>query len=48
MTYPREEYLWIGEPPPEKDEELGIGKYVAWQSPIHREAIRKVLGETKS
>ncbi|ADN49879.1 ATP-binding protein [Vulcanisaeta distributa] len=43
----RKEYLWIGEPPPEKDGELGIGRYVAWQTPIHREAIRKVLGETK-
>mgnify|MGYP001772883163 CR=1 FL=1 len=30
-------------PPPEKSLELGIGKYVAWQTPLHREAIRKVL-----
>jgi len=35
--------LWIDSPPPEKDLELGIGRYVAWQTPIHREAIRKAL-----
>ncbi len=23
--------------------ELGVGRYVAWRSPIHREAVRKVL-----
>ncbi|WP_052885867.1 ATP-binding protein [Vulcanisaeta distributa] len=40
----RDEYLWVDQPPPEKDEELGIGKYVAWQSPLHREAVRRVLG----
>jgi len=34
--------LWI-DSPPEKDLELGIGRYVAWQTPIHREAIRMVL-----
>jgi hypothetical protein len=38
----RDEFLWIDEPP-KTDLELGIGKYVAWQTPIHREAIRKVL-----
>jgi len=35
---------WIDIPPPEKDPELGIGKFYAWQTPLHREAIRKVLG----
>ncbi len=40
----RDEYLWVDQPPPEKDEELGIGKYVAWQSPLHREAVRRALG----
>jgi energy-coupling factor transporter ATP-binding protein EcfA2 len=37
--------LWIDTPPPEKDLELGIGKHVAWQTPLHREAIRKALEE---
>ena len=37
--------LWLGESPPERDLELGIGKYVAWQTPIHREAVRRVLME---
>ncbi|MDK6028808.1 ATP-binding protein [Ignisphaera sp. 4213-co] len=40
---PREEFLWIDTPPPEKDLELGIGKYVAWQTPLHREAVKKAL-----
>ena len=26
------------------DPELGIGKNVAWQTPIHREAVRMALG----
>ncbi|WP_243680324.1 hypothetical protein [Vulcanisaeta souniana] len=34
---------WVDTPPPEKDEELGIGRYVAWQSPLHREAVRRAL-----
>jgi energy-coupling factor transporter ATP-binding protein EcfA2 len=41
--YSRIPYLWVDLPPPEKELELGIGKYVAWQTPLHREAIRKVL-----
>jgi energy-coupling factor transporter ATP-binding protein EcfA2 len=41
--YDRSEKLWIDQPPPEKDPELGIGKYVAWQSPLHREAVRRAL-----
>jgi energy-coupling factor transporter ATP-binding protein EcfA2 len=41
--YSRIPYLWIDTPPPEKDLELGIGKYAAWQTPLHREAIRRVL-----
>ena len=39
--YPREDKFWIDEPPPERDEELGIGRDVAWQSPLHREAVRR-------
>ena len=41
----RESWYWIDEPPPEKDLELGIGRYVAWQTPIHKEAVKKVLIE---
>ena len=40
---PRNHDYWIDEPPPEKDLELGIGRYVAWQTPLHREAIRRAL-----
>ena len=39
----RFEFRWVDEPPPEKDLELGIGRYVAWQTPIYREAVKKVL-----
>jgi hypothetical protein len=35
--------LWIDEPPPEKDPEIGIGRHVAWQTPLHREAVKKAL-----
>jgi energy-coupling factor transporter ATP-binding protein EcfA2 len=44
-VYDREDWLWIDEPPPEKDLELGIGKHVAWQTPLHREAVKKALEE---
>ncbi|MGC8543732.1 MAG: ATP-binding protein [Vulcanisaeta sp.] len=40
----RDARLWIDTPPPERDPELGIGRYVAWQSPLHREAVKVVLG----
>jgi len=39
----RDPAFWIDEPPPERDQELGIGRLVAWQTPLHREAVRKVL-----
>jgi hypothetical protein len=39
----RSEKLWIDQPPPQKDLELGIGKYAAWQTPLHREAVRRAL-----
>jgi hypothetical protein len=32
----REPDSWVDEPPPEKDLEIGVGKYVAWQTPLHR------------
>jgi predicted AAA+ superfamily ATPase len=35
--------LWIDQPPPDKDPELGVGRHVAWQTPLHREAVRKAL-----
>ncbi len=41
----RDSITWIDQPPPEKDLELGIGKYVAWQTPLHREAVRRTLQE---
>jgi len=44
----RKEYLWIDEPPLEKDLELGVGKLVAWQTPLHREAVKRVLKESIS
>ena len=39
----RDPYFWIDVPPPERDTELGIGKYYAWQTPLHREAVRVAL-----
>jgi hypothetical protein len=43
--YDRDPYFWIDQPPPERNPELGIGKNVAWQTPIHREAVRRALRE---
>ncbi len=34
---------WVDTPPPERDLELGIGRFYAWQTPLHREAVRKAL-----
>jgi hypothetical protein len=42
--YERQQIFWVDTPPPERDPELGIGKNVAWQTPIHREAVRRALG----
>ncbi|MGC9010251.1 MAG: ATP-binding protein, partial [Sulfolobales archaeon] len=39
----RDHGLWIDTPPPERDTDLGIGRYVAWQTPLHKEAVRRVL-----
>jgi hypothetical protein len=41
--YDRESWFWIDQPPPEKDPELGIGKHAAWQTPMHRGAVRRAL-----
>jgi len=39
----RELEHWIDEPPPQKDLELGIGRRIAWQTPLHREAVKRAL-----
>ena len=41
--YEREQIFWVDQPPPERDLELGVGRDVAWQTPLHREAVRRVL-----
>ena len=41
--FDRDPWFWAGEPPPERDPELGIGRRVAWQTPLHREAVRRAL-----
>ena len=41
--YDRESWLWIDQPPPERDLEIGVGKHVAWQTPLHREAVKRAL-----
>ncbi len=46
--YDRRPSFWVDAPPPERDPELGIGKNVAWQTPIHREAVRRALREATS
>jgi hypothetical protein len=43
--YNRDSYFWIDQPPPERDQELGVGRSVAWQTPIYREAVRMALRE---
>jgi len=42
---PRVEGLWLDNPPPERALELGVGRHVAWQTPLHREAVRLALRE---
>jgi Archaeal ATPase. len=43
--YDRDQVFWVDQPPPERDHELGIGRDVAWQTPLHREAVRRALKE---
>ncbi|MEZ0319864.1 MAG: hypothetical protein ABWK05_07750 [Pyrobaculum sp.] len=43
-VYDKDQRLWVDTPPPERDPELGVGVYYAWQTPLHREAVRKALG----
>jgi len=42
-VWDRDPRFWVNAPPPEKDSELGIGRYIAWQTPLHREAVRRAL-----
>ena len=44
--YDRDPYFWVDQPPPERDLELGVGRDAAWQTPLHREAVRLALRET--
>jgi predicted AAA+ superfamily ATPase len=39
----RDQRIWIDVPPLERDLELGIGNHVAWQIPLYKESIKKVL-----
>lgn len=39
---------WIDRPPPKKDLNIGIGEYVAWQTPLHREALKRALKQIKT
>ncbi len=41
--YDRNPRVWLDEPPPEYDPEIGVGRYMAWQTPLHREAVRRIL-----
>ena len=42
----RDGYHWVDEPPPARDPELGIGRYYAWQTPLHREAVKRLLADS--
>ena len=42
-VWDRDEHSWIDVPPPERDPSLGIGRYYAWRTPLHKEAVKKVL-----
>ena len=39
----RDETQWFDSPPPSKDLGIGIGETHAWQTPLHREAVKRVL-----
>ena len=45
FLHERSPLLWIDEPPPEKNLEIGVGRHVAWQTPLHREAVRRALAQ---
>jgi len=39
----RQVHLWADLLPPERDLKLEIGTRGAWQTPLHREAVRRAL-----
>ncbi len=39
----RRESLWLDNVPPARDKVLGIGESLAWQTPLHRDAVAHVL-----
>ena len=39
----RREPLWIDNIPPQRDKALGIGESLAWQTPLHRDAVAHAL-----
>ncbi len=41
----RNEDAWVDIPPPVKDLDIGIGRYIARQTPLHREAVKKAIRE---
>jgi hypothetical protein len=41
--YDRDPWFWIDEPLSDRDLDLGIGKHVAWQTPLHREAVKGAI-----
>jgi hypothetical protein len=41
--YDRDPWFWIDEPPLERGPDLGIGKHIAWQTPLHREAVKRAI-----
>jgi hypothetical protein len=43
--YDRDPWFWIDQPPPERGMELGIGKNAAWQTPLHREAVKRIISQ---
>jgi len=44
-TLPERTYdEWIDQPPPERDLKIGVGRYIAWQTPLYREAVNKLFG----
>ncbi len=47
MQENRQNGLWVDDPPPERNLKLGIGKHIAQQTIIHREAVKKALEKAK-
>ena len=45
--YERDPVFWVDKPPPSRDLEVGVGREVAWQTPLHKEAVKRTLGKYK-